>query len=287
MNTVDLMGKDVYGWANSVKRFWNTILHLIYFIVTSTADYGVEVAARAIGIAAPLPNAISVFNISQHKLGFSPTQAFAFSFVIEVIVFALVEISLFLFDGFLRDKKKYLAPLVLSVTSVVAGVTIVIGIVYDLEVKGDGHTIMAWLPVISLCAFLSIGLKRWHERQKESGANRKGKPEKPQKETGNIGEISSRSSTSVEEMNEAKRGKIRKRQQEISNVISENGPLSISEIASLLSVSVSDKTIANDLNELASQGKVVKIGKKWDIARPVIDQLPEPVGFSKNGHSRH
>lgn len=165
--SIDLNGDSVYDWVKGLKRFWESLLHLAYFVVTSTADYAVEIAARAIAIAAPLPNAISVYKITQESLGFNSTQAWAFSIVIEVAVFALVEFSLYLFDGYLRHPKKWTVPFFLSVVSVVVGVAIVIGFVYRIELVGQGHTIMAWLPVISLCAFMSIGLKRWHDRQPE------------------------------------------------------------------------------------------------------------------------
>jgi len=279
MTTVNLDDKELPGWVKWCKRQWGALLHLTAYLITSTADHGIEIAARAIGIFAPLPNSISVYNISQPQLGFNGVQAFAFALVIEMIVFALVEIALYLFDGLLRDATKYRVPFALSVASVVVGVSIVIGIVYNLEAKGDGNTIMAWLPVISLCAFLSIGLKRWHERQKEAVATRKAKPAKSP-------EISGNSGASIDQMNEAKREKVRKRLAEITAIISENGPMTVSEIAALLSVTVSDKTLSNDLNALAGEGKIDKEGRKWKIRGHITGNLPAAPAPVLNGHSK-
>lgn len=161
------MTDDAPKWVLWVERQWGALLRVIHFIVTSTADSAVDIAARSMAIAAPLPNAISVYNISQKELNFGPVAALAFALVIELIGFALVEYSLFLFDGWLQSPRKWLFPFAASVTVVVVGISIVIRFVYTIELAGNGHTIMAWLPVISLCAFVSIGLKRWHDRQPE------------------------------------------------------------------------------------------------------------------------
>lgn len=264
-------------WVKWVKRQWGAFLHLITFIVTSLAEHGVEIAARAIGIAAPLPNAISVYKISMDELDFNRVQALAFSFVIEVVVFALVEIALYLFDGYLRDKAKYRFPLAAAAASVIVAVCIVIGLVYNLEVAGGGHVVMAWMPVISLCAFVSIGLKRWNERQKEFTGSRKRKPAKSR-------EISGNSGASVEKMNQARKQKIQDRHSEIFAIISENGPMAVSEISALLSSNVSDKTLSNDLNSLADEGRLIKDGRKWSIKPTVIERVPERAGVYVNGN---
>jgi DNA-binding CsgD family transcriptional regulator len=129
------------------------------------ADAAVEMAARGVALAAPLPNAISMYNITQRDLGWSWVASFAFALALEVVVFLLVEIALMQWDGYLSHPARYQAPFVGMVATVGIGVLVVMGFVYMLE----SHKIMAALPVISLCSFVGIGLKRWHEQNLVKG----------------------------------------------------------------------------------------------------------------------
>jgi hypothetical protein len=144
----------------SIRHHWAEILATVRYAVTQLADEAIEIAARAVMLAAPMPNAISMYNITQREQGFEPFQAFAFSLTLEIVVFLLVEIALVMWDGYLAKPDAYKWPFTLMVSVVVIATVIVIAIVYNLE----PHKIMALLPVISLCAFAAIGLKRWHER---------------------------------------------------------------------------------------------------------------------------
>lgn len=149
----------------SIRHHWAEILATARYAVTQLADEAIEIAARAVMLAAPMPNAISMYNITQREQGFDPFQAFAFSLTLEIVVFLLVEIALVMWDGYLAKPEVYKWPFTLMASVVVIATVIVIAIVYNLE----PHKIMALLPVISLCAFAAIGLKRWHERNQVSG----------------------------------------------------------------------------------------------------------------------
>ena len=149
----------------SIRHHWAEILATARYAVTQLADEAIEIAARAVMLAAPMPNAISMYNITQREQGFEPFQAFAFSLTLEIVVFLLVEIALVMWDGYLAKPEVYKWPFTLMASVVVIATVIVIAIVYNLE----PHKIMALLPVISLCAFAAIGLKRWHERNQVSG----------------------------------------------------------------------------------------------------------------------
>lgn len=149
-----------------IETHYNAVLGIFRHFITQLADEAIEIAARAVMLAAPMPNAISMFNITQREQGFTGFQAFAFSLTLEIVVFLLVEIALIMWDGFLVKPRAYKWPFIIMTSVVLAATVIVVSIVYNLE----PHKVMAWLPVISLCSFVGIGLKRWHERNTEEGA---------------------------------------------------------------------------------------------------------------------
>lgn len=144
----------------STRHHWDEVLATLRHIVTQFADEAVEVAARAVMLMAPMPNAISVFNITQVQQGFSQFQAFAFSMTIEIVIFFLIEIALLMLTRWLERKPVYRWAFIGMCVVVLAATGIVIRMVYVLE----PHKVMAWLPVISLCSFVAIGLKRWDAR---------------------------------------------------------------------------------------------------------------------------
>lgn len=153
-------------YAEGFEKHYRAVLGMIRYFFTQLADEAIEIAARAVMLAAPMPNAISMFNITQREQGFTGFQAFAFSLTLEIVVFLLVEIALIMWDGFLVKPRAYKWPFIIMTSVVLAATVIVVSIVYNLE----PHKVMAWLPVISLCSFVGIGLKRWHERNTEEGA---------------------------------------------------------------------------------------------------------------------
>lgn len=263
---------DAPMWVLWVERQWGSLLRVIHFIVTSTADSAVDIAARSMAIAAPLPNAISVYNISQKELGFGAVAAFAFALVIELIGFALVEYSLFLFDGWLQSPKKWLFPFAASVTVVVVGVSIVIRFVYTIELAGNGHTIMAWLPVISLCAFVSIGLKRWHDRQPEMSGNQRSVKKKSLAnltaatvKNEDVDVANADSTAKIDAMNEGKRRKV------------DAGVDALYEILR----NEFDGIVADDLNK-AELGR--RIGKSRATVGNYLDSLSSQGRIDLNGH---
>lgn len=258
---------DAPAWVLWVERQWGALLRVIHFVVTSTADSAVDIAARSMAIAAPLPNAISVYNISQKELSFSPVAAFAFALVIELIGFALVEYSLFLFDGWLQSPRKWLFPFAASVVVVVVGVSIVIRFVYTIELAGNGHTIMAWLPVISLCAFVSIGLKRWHDRQPEMGGSQRvikkkvsAKMTTATVKTGDIDAIDASPDVKVDAMNEGKRRKVDAGVNALYEILRDEfdgiatDDLNKAELGRR--IGKSRATVSNYLDNLSSQGRL-------------------------------
>lgn len=155
------------AYQKGFERHYSALLGMLRYFFTQLADESIEIAARAVMLAAPMPNAISMYTITQREQGFTPFQAFAFSLTLEIVVFLLVEIALLMWNGYLVKPRAYRWPFLLMVGVVLVATFIVVSMVYTLE----PHKVMAWLPVISLCSFVAIGLKRWHERT-ESGAGK-------------------------------------------------------------------------------------------------------------------
>lgn len=148
------------NYAEWFERNYSAVLGMVRYFFTQLADEAVEIAGRSVALAAPLPNAISMYNISQEELGYNWAAALAFAAMIELIVFFLVEVALYMWSGYLKDPRRYKVPFQASIAVVLVAVVVVMGFVGMLE----PHKIMAALPIISLCAFVGIGLKRWHER---------------------------------------------------------------------------------------------------------------------------
>lgn len=148
----------------SIRHHWNEVLATLRHLITQFADEAVEVAARAVMLLAPLPNAISVYNITQVQQGFSPFQAFSFSMTIEIVIFFLIEIALLMLTRWLERKAVYRFAFFAMCLVVLAATGIVIRMVYVLE----PHKVMAWMPIISLCSFVAIGLKRWDSQNQVS-----------------------------------------------------------------------------------------------------------------------
>lgn len=149
---------------NFLKRWYRGIIDFVAFVVGHTSDQGADVAIRALPILVPLPNAISMYFVSMTVLGFTHEQALAFAAAIECAMFGLIEVALHMFDGYLKDKRRYLWPFYISLGVVVLVTLIIIRLVYALEVGADGHTILALLPVMSCASAVGLGLKRWHNR---------------------------------------------------------------------------------------------------------------------------
>lgn len=154
------MNETKVGYAEWFEKHYSAVLGMLRYFFTQLADEAVEIAGRSVALAAPLPNAISMYNISQKELGYNWVAAFAFAAMIELIVFFLVEVALYMWSGYLKDPRRYKIPFQASIVVVLVAVVVVMAFVGLLE----PHKIMAALPIISLCSFVGIGLKRWHER---------------------------------------------------------------------------------------------------------------------------
>jgi len=150
-----------------VERHWSAVLEIVEHIITKFADSTIEIAAKAIALAAPFPNALNLASVVTSDLGWGLPAAFAFALTIEIVVFFLVEVALMLFDGYLDNPNQYRVPLVAMVTTLLVGSSVVMIMVYNLET----HKIMTLLPLISICAFVGIGLRRWHERNQKVQKN--------------------------------------------------------------------------------------------------------------------
>ena len=154
-----------YAW---IYTHWTKLLATARYVITQAADEAVEIVARIVMLAAPMPNAISVYNVVQKPvdaggLGFTPFQALAFAFTIEVLLFLLIEVALQMLTRWIDGQGIYKWAFSAMVGVVAAATGIVINLVYTLE----PHKVMAWMPVLSLCSFVAIGLKRWDQRNQE------------------------------------------------------------------------------------------------------------------------
>ena len=158
---------EIYDWAKSVNRFWFTVFHIITYFFTALADNSLKIISRAIVLIVPIPNAVSVFYLSQTHLGFGWWQALSMAFGIEIVAFFMIGISLYLLGGWLLYGSKWLIPLTLSIGATVAVIAVIVRYVYYLESISGGHTILAWLPTLSIGAFIALGVEQWHNRQAE------------------------------------------------------------------------------------------------------------------------
>lgn len=165
MNNLQQDKKSEYpAYVEGIKRHFGAVVHLLWFVSTETSDKGADIAARALALLAPLPNAVSVYNVSQTSLGYTQVQAFAFAMAMELALFAIIEVALHMWDGVLGNRKRYAVPLGVSIVASVGMLIIVMSVVYNLEVMAGGSWVLALLPLVSLFAFVALGLKRWHER---------------------------------------------------------------------------------------------------------------------------
>lgn len=146
-----------------IERHYSAVLAVFRFILTQFADEAIEIAARAVMLAAPLPNAISVYHITQRTQGFNLPQALAFALTIEIVIFFLIEVALLMLTRWLQGKAVYKYAFYGMCLVVVVVAAIIINLVYTL----DDYKVMAWMPVLSICSFIGIGLKRWDARNME------------------------------------------------------------------------------------------------------------------------
>jgi len=152
----------------AIKNFYGRLIDLIGFIVGHTSDHGADIAIRALPILSPMPNAISMFYVSQTALGFGFWQALGFALAIEFALFGLFEVALMMFDGIQTDMRRYHYPFWLAVGVAVVVMVLIIVVVALLE---TAHRILAVLPLFSAAGAVALALRRWHARNMVARAN--------------------------------------------------------------------------------------------------------------------
>lgn len=147
-----------------IQDHWRKFLATVRYIITQLADELVEIVARGVMLMAPLPNAISMYNISLKQMGMGWLAGIAFAATIEFVIFFLIEVALLMLSRWLAGRgKAYQIAFGFMCAVVVLSTGIVITYVWTLET----HKVMAWMPVLSLCSFIAIGLKRWDKNNME------------------------------------------------------------------------------------------------------------------------
>lgn len=142
-----------------IKRFYGNLIDLIGFIVDKTSEQGADIAIRALPIVSPLPNAISMYYVSQTVLKFTDLQAKAFAIAMELALFGLFEVVLNQFDGWQRDPKRYTITLRLASAIAVGVMVLIIIVVWRVETD---RPILATLPLFSAAGAAALTLRRWH-----------------------------------------------------------------------------------------------------------------------------
>lgn len=228
----------------AIETHYNAALGIFRHFITQFADESVEIAARAVALAAPLPNAINMYNVAVRDLGYGSFASFAFALTLEIVVFLLVEIALKMWDGYLVKPGRFRYPFHVSIGIVLVATSVVIGIVYVLE----PHKIMALLPVVSLCSFVGIGLKRWDERNAIMAVQTATVPEVRQHE---------------QPMNDA----ANERRKQVATYYRCNATASYQAAADALNIT-SKATVYNDLKWLEKRGvlHVQRDGKTTNVA---------------------
>jgi hypothetical protein len=104
----------------------------------------------------------------------------------------------------------------------------------------------------------------------------------------NMGDITANDDTRLVEANEAKQRKVVERRDAIVRMIELVGPMSgpdlVQRLGEDLGIKASAQTVRDDCAALVEDGRLVVVGRKWDVVRIVADQRPEIVGFSTNGN---
>lgn len=145
-----------------ISNFYDSVLKVIDFVVGRTSDTLADIMIRALPLLAPLPNAVSIFFISQHTLHYNTLQAFAVAAGMECMFFALTEVALKLWDKVYVDRR-YAWPLGIMGGVFVGYFALVMWLVATLEVTQGNYAPLAF-PIVSVVAALTLGCERWHKR---------------------------------------------------------------------------------------------------------------------------
>ncbi len=263
MNTIEL-------FFTNTKRVFSLIVGLISFTIGTIADEGADIVIRALPLATPMPNAISVFWVSQTTLGFSWWQALAFAVTIEFALFGLFEVTLIMFDGYQDRPARYRWPFIIAVSVSLLVLVLIVIIVYKIE---NAHSVLASLPLLSAAGATALALKRWHVRNQNADtiAQTIVVPSIAQNPPA-IVTITEQSSTIAEDpiakMHAARQAKIQHRRNEILHIIGKE-ELSVGEIAERTKLST--RIIRSDLEALQSAGHTMSINGD---SSPVVEAHP-------------
>ena len=149
--------------AQHITDIYATILEIIDFVVSRTSDSLAEILTKALPLVAPIPNAVSIYYVSQTALSYNWIQALAVAASIECMFFALTEVVLKSWESWHTDKQESL-PLIVSISAFFIYFVLVMALVYTLEVAtGHSKAPMAF-PVVSVVAAVTLGVTRWHKR---------------------------------------------------------------------------------------------------------------------------
>lgn len=155
--------------TDQITGAYDTFLHIVDFVVQRTSESLAGVLIKALPLLAPVPNAISIWRIVQDApLHYDRVQAFALAAAVEGMFFALTEVVLNMFDGYLDNAQRYRWPLVTSALAFIAYFALIMWVVAMVE-----HSVVARaFPVVSLIAAIVLGCARWHSRNSAQPARK-------------------------------------------------------------------------------------------------------------------
>lgn len=159
--------------TNRFTSIYDELLQFIDFVVHRTSDSLAGILIKALPLLAPVPNAISIWRIVQEApLNYDRVQAGALAAAVEGMFFALTEVVLNMFDGWLDDAQRYLVPLWISIGAFVGYFILIMWVVAQIETS----IVARAFPVVSLIAAIVLGCARWHKRNSATSVVRKAKP---------------------------------------------------------------------------------------------------------------
>lgn len=254
--------KKTFTWiANNINtqaftNLYDSLLFVIDFIVSRTSDSLAGILIKALPLLAPVPNAVSVWRISQHApLNYDTLQAGALAASVEGLFFALTAVALDMFDGYLLDKNRYKWPLWIAVSLLIGFFGLVEVIVLFIET----NPVAMAFPVISLIAAIGLGCARWHLRNQKTphfAKLAKASRVKIATEKAENTPILHENVDPIAKMHAAKQEKITQRRMTILQMIDGEG-LPLAEIAKRTDCST--RTIRNDLEALQSAGHSMSV----------------------------
>ena len=159
---------DMLRYKDAPTNFVSWLVSTVGAIIGIVSDQAADIAARALPLVAPLPNAISVYYVSQSAFGFNESQALAFACAIEIAMFAMIEVSLMIFDGLLKSPDRYHGAFRISIGVTIGVLLLIIAFVAVVEISAqDGHPILAAMTLLSGASAVMLALKRWHLRNEK------------------------------------------------------------------------------------------------------------------------